>query len=190
MSNIYKYLIASLLVLSWLSFFFLGYKMGEKSENRTVKIDTTYVEVNHVAPTPSAEKKVDVISVPFKISTANPQEPAIPQTEIDVIDPATLDSLFRATCDTTISVDTVRKEVMIPITQKEYKDSDYVAWVSGYRAKLDSIQVYRKTITVTKAQTVTKRNPFSLGIIGGVGYGVITRKPDIFVGVGGSIRIW
>lgn len=190
MSNIYKYLSALLLVLSWLSFFFLGYKIGGKSEKRTVKIDTTYVEVNHVAPTPSAEKNVDVISVPFKISTANPQEPAIPQTEIDVINPATLDSLFKAASDTAISVDTARKEVLIPITQKEYRDSDYRAWVSGYNPKLDSIRVFSKTVVVSKMETVTKRNPFSLGIIGGVGYGVITRKPDIYVGVGGSIRIW
>lgn len=190
MSNIYKYLSALLLVLSWLSFFFLGYKVGKKSEKRTVKIDTTYVEVNHVAPTPSAENNVGIISVPFKISTANPQEPAIPKTKVDVVNPATLDSLFKAASDTTISVDTARKEVLIPITQKEYRDSDYRAWVSGYNPKLDSIRVFSKAVVVSKMETVTKRNPFSLGIIGGVGYGVITRKPDIFVGVGGSIRIW
>lgn len=182
MSNIYKYLIASLLVLSWLAFFFLGYKMGEKSENRTVKIDTTYMEVNHVAPTPNAEKNVDVISVPFKISTANPQEPAIPRTEIDVINPATLDSLFRATSDTTISVDTVRKEVMIPITQKEYKDSDYTAYVSGYRARLDSIKVISKV--VTKNVVVPKFRKWNVGLIGGYGYGFTSNTFQPFVGVG------
>ena len=188
MSNIYKYLSALLLVLSWLSFFFLGYKMGEKSENRTVKIDTTYVEVNHVAPTPSAEKKVDVISVPFKISTANPQEPAIPRTEIDVINPATLDSLFRATSDTTISVDTVRKEVMIPITQKEYKDSDYTAYVSGYRARLDSIKVISKV--VTKDVVVPKFRKWNIGLTGGYGYGFRSKQFEPFVGIGITLNIF
>lgn len=182
MSNIYKYLSALLLVLSWLSFFFLGYKIGKKSDGRTVKIDTTYVEVNHVAPMPSAEKKVDVISVPFKISTANPQEPPIPQTEIDVINPATLDSLFRATSDTTISVDTVRKEVMIPITQKEYRDSDYTAYVSGYKARLDSIKVISKVMT--KNVVVHKFRKWNVGLIGGYGYGFISNTFQPFVGVG------
>lgn len=188
MSNIYKYLSALLLVLSWLSFFFLGYKMGEKSENRTVKIDTTYVEVNHVAPTPSEERNVDVISVPFKISTANPQEPAIPRTEIDVINPATLDSLFRATCDTTISVDTVRKEVMIPITQKEYRDSDYTAYVSGFHAKLDSIEVRTKEVTYTKTETKFRR--WNIGLTGGYGYGFRSKQFEPFVGIGITLNIF
>ena len=182
MSNIYKYLSALLLVLSWLSFFFLGYKVGKKSEKRTVKIDTTYVEVNHVAPTPSAEKNVDVISVPFKISTANPQEPAIPKTKVDVVNPATLDSLFKAASDTTISVDTARKEVLIPITKKEYKDSDYTAYVSGYRARLDSIKVISKV--VTKNIVVPKFRKWNVGLIGGYGYGFISNTFQPFVGVG------
>ena len=37
--------------------------------------------------------------------------------------------------------DTVRDTVYLPITQKIYKDSLYTAYVSGYRAKLDSIEV-------------------------------------------------
>lgn len=182
MSNIYKYLIALLLVLSWLAFFFLGYKIGNESEKGTAKIDTTYVEVNHVAPTPSAEKNVDVISVPFKISTANPQEPTVPRTEIDVINPATLDSLFKAASDTTISVDTARKEVLIPITQKEYKDSDYTAYVSGYRARLDSIKVISKV--VTKNVVVPKFRKWNVGLIGGYGYGFTSNTFQPFVGVG------
>lgn len=188
MSNIHKYLIALLLVLSWLAFFFLGYKVGKKSENRTAKIDTTYVEVNHVAPTPSAEKNVDVISVPFKISTANPQEPAIPRTEIDVINPATLDCLFRATSDTTISVDTVRKEVMIPITQKEYKDSDFTAYVSGYRARLDSIKVISKV--VTKNVVVPKFRKWNVGLIGGYGYGFRSKQFEPFIGIGITLNLF
>lgn len=188
MSNICKYLSALLLVLSWLSFFFLGYKIGNKSEKRTVKIDTTYVEVNHIAPTPSAEKNVGVISVPFKIPTANPQEPAIPRTEIDVINPATLDSLFRATRDTTISVDTVRKEVMIPITQKEYRDSDYTAYVSGYKARLDSIKVISKV--VTKNVVEPKFRKWNVGLTGGYGYGFMSRKFEPFVGIGITLNLF
>ena len=78
----------------------------------------------------------------------------------------------------------------VPRTQKRYEDSTYTAWVSGYGARLDSIEVYRKTMFVTKTQTVTKRNRFSVGLTGGVGYGVFTRKPDVWVGVGVTLRLF
>ena len=78
----------------------------------------------------------------------------------------------------------------VPRTQKRYEDSTYTAWVSGYEARLDSIEVYRKTMFVTKTQTVTKRNSFSVGLTGGVGYGVFTRKPDVWVGVGVTLRLF
>lgn len=78
----------------------------------------------------------------------------------------------------------------VPRTQKRYEDSTYTAWVSGYEARLDSIEVYRKTMFVTKTQTVTKRNRFSVGLTGGVGYGVFTRKPDVWVGVGVTLRLF
>lgn len=78
----------------------------------------------------------------------------------------------------------------LPRTQKRYEDSIYEAWISGYEPRLDSIYVYRKTVMVTNIKTVTKRNAFSLGIVGGAGYGVFSRKLDVFVGIGGSIRLW
>ena len=80
--------------------------------------------------------------------------------------------------------------VTLPRSQKRYQDSTYEAWVSGYDAKLDSIYVYRKTVRVVEKQTVVKKRPFSLGIIGGAGYGVFSKKPEVFLGIGGSIRIW
>lgn len=41
-------------------------------------------------------------------------------------------------------------EVIIPIGQKAYNTADYTAWVSGYEAKLDSINIYRRTNTVSR----------------------------------------
>ncbi len=80
--------------------------------------------------------------------------------------------------------------VTLPRTQKRYQDSTYEAWVSGYDPKLDSIYVYRKMVRTIEKQAVTKKQPFSLGIIGGAGYGLYSKKPDVFIGIGGSIRIW
>lgn len=87
----------------------------------------------------------------------------------------------------------------VPRMQKRYTDSTYTAWVSGYEARLDSIHVYRQTVTRTVAvpETALKggtRNwlheRFGAGIVGGAGYGLTTKRPDMFVGVGGWIRIF
>ncbi len=78
----------------------------------------------------------------------------------------------------------------VPRTQKRYEDSTYTAWVSGYEARLDSIEVYRKTVFVTKTKGGTKCNRFGVGLTGGVGYGVFTRKPDVWVGVGVTLRLF
>ena len=75
-------------------------------------------------------------------------------------------------------------EVPVPIMQKRYDDSLYTAWVSGFRPNLDSIRLHQREIHTTVTEYV--RTPASRLAIGpsiGVGYGVVTRKPDIFVGV-------
>lgn len=76
----------------------------------------------------------------------------------------------------------------VPRIQKRYEDSLYTAWVSGYEPRLDSIEVHRERFFVTK--TVTKRGRFNVGLTGGFGYGIFTRKPDIFVGIGCTLRLW
>lgn len=40
------------------------------------------------------------------------------------------------------------------VTQKEYKDSNYVAWVSGVEPQLDSIMVFNSTEYVFKTSTI------------------------------------
>lgn len=75
--------------------------------------------------------------------------------------------------------------VVIPITQKVYtNDSTYTAWVSGYDARLDSIDVYRKTFVVETRHIEKRRSPLSWGITGGVGYGLINRQLDTYIGIG------
>ena len=81
-------------------------------------------------------------------------------------------------------------DVPVPIYQKRYEDSLYTAWVSGYEPNLDSIRLYQPTIIETVTKTITKPAPrFSFGLQGGIGYGIITRKPDVYVGVGGQVRL-
>ncbi len=87
--------------------------------------------------------------------------------------------------DTDIYI-TPDSQILVPISQKVYEDSTYRAYVSGYQAKLDSIFVFQKTIhervtTVTGSQ---KKPNIDVGLFFGGGYGITTKRPDIFVGAG------
>ena len=75
--------------------------------------------------------------------------------------------------------------VVIPIEQRVYTDSTYTAWVSGYRARLDSIAVYRQTQTVTVRQ---KPRRWSIGLQ--AGYGLTPQGPQPYVGIGVTYRLW
>lgn len=83
-------------------------------------------------------------------------------------------------------------EVPIPICQKRYEDSLYTAWVSGYEPALDSINLRLPTITktVTITSTIYKEPLFTFGLQAGAGYGIINRKPDMYLGIGGTMRLW
>ena len=82
-------------------------------------------------------------------------------------------------------------DVPIPIVQKRYEDSLYTAWVSGFEPKLDSIRLYTPEIQTTVTKTVYEPTPLlTLGVQVGGGYGLINRKPDIYVGIGGQINLW
>lgn len=85
-----------------------------------------------------------------------------------------------------VAGDTIRDTVYLPITQKVYKDSLYTAYVSGYRAKLDSIEVYSRRQTVYVRER-TKRKRWGLGMQ--TGYGWSENKRGVYVGVGISYNL-
>ena len=58
------------------------------------------------------------------------------------------------------------------VSQKEYRDSDYVAWVSGVEPQLDSIMVFNNTEYVFKTVTIETIKT------------VEDRKGKLFVGAG------
>ncbi|MFS2751284.1 DUF6808 domain-containing protein [Parabacteroides merdae] len=75
--------------------------------------------------------------------------------------------------------------VFLPIIQKEYSTPDYHAWVSGYNAALDSIDVFPKTVYVTKKIPARR---WGLGV--STGYGVGRSGLSPYIGVGVYYRIW
>jgi len=50
----------------------------------------------------------------------------------------------------------VNNDLVIPITQKYYKDPRYEAWVSGYNPRLDSMNVFSLVTVKTVTNTVKK----------------------------------
>lgn len=97
------------------------------------------------------------------------------------------DTMLVALTDTVRVSDTVY--VRLPREQRIYRDTNYVAWVSGFRPRLDSIDVYPVTRYVTK--TVTKmedsRKRWGIGIQAGYGIGLnggkVIGAPYIGIGI-------
>jgi hypothetical protein len=204
-----------------------GYTRGKEAfvSGSSVSVDTVRDTVRIMEPRAADSVVTGVIRVPVVL----PMEPDIPKAEIKVFEPDSLAALMGGALKDTErngaddktdgrnGADTKRGEssseaqkrgkfarndtvwATVPRTQKRYEDSTYTAWVSGYEARLDSVHVYRRTVTRTVAvpETVLKggaRNwlheHFGAGIVGGAGYGLTTKRPDVFVGVGGWIRIF
>lgn len=92
--------------------------------------------------------------------------------------------------DTLYNTDSVLVPVRIPIERTTYQDSTYRAVVSGYRASLDTIQVYPIHTITTITNIITKQKRFNIGVQAGVGYGFFNKKPDIYVGLGVSYRLY
>lgn len=84
--------------------------------------------------------------------------------------------------DTLCKTDTV--EIALPFEQREYRDSNYNAWVSGYEPALDSIRLFPKT-TIVRDSKVVRQKDRRWGVFGGVGIGVSDRiTPCVGVGIG------
>lgn len=87
---------------------------------------------------------------------------------------------------------TVVANFEIPITQKEYRDSTYQAWVSGYCQSLDSIRIFAPTrqITTTIQKIQYKNKRFGIGVSCGVAYTGREISPYVGIGVQYNIFQW
>lgn len=85
--------------------------------------------------------------------------------------------------DTLLQKDTVKELVYLPREYMVYKDTSYRAVVSGVEPRLDSIEIYRPTITNTITKYVTKKTRWGVGPQVGVGYDGKKAVPYIGVGV-------
>lgn len=89
------------------------------------------------------------------------------------------------------SVTDQRDSVELEVVQRSYTDdTTYTAWVSGIKyddwPRLDSVSVRQRTIIREREviRTKERKRPLTYGVQAGVGYGLLNRQPDAFIGVG------
>lgn len=107
---------------------------------------------------------IAVLLVSLIVSLTNRKEVIIEKTTSDTVTIVKLDTvkvkipifIKDVVVDTFLIKDSINNDYIIPKMQRYYKDSMYEAWVSGYRPNLDSLNIFRKTITNTITNTVTR----------------------------------
>lgn len=99
-----------------------------------------------------------------------------------------------------IVLDTIYlKDTAMLIEQKTYQDSISTIFISGvnpeldsieYRLPKDTVQIFTETTNTISQKESFWHNRFviSAGIF--AGYGLINRKPDIYVGLGFGVRLY
>lgn len=138
----------------------------------------------------SGQAEVHCDTVRTEVTDTIPYYETVPKDSVVIryvtkVMPVAVDS--ETVADATDAVATDSAAVILPITQKKYEKETYRAYVSGYEPNLDSIFVYQKTIT-EKVVVNAKQPRFGAGVVTGVGYGLINKRPDVYVGLGFYMR--
>lgn len=99
-------------------------------------------------------------------------------------------------------IDTVyltSNSISIPIEQKHYSDSIADIYISGFEPNIDSINYHipQQTVYIDKVIEIEKERKAKwyedrFVITAGVsaGYGLVTKQPDVYVGIGVGIRLY
>lgn len=75
-------------------------------------------------------------------------------------------------------------DTILKVEAVEYKDSDYRIKITGYRTRLEYVEVYPKTIT----NTIYKERRWGIGVTAGYGISKDGLSPGIMIGI--SYRIF
>ena len=88
----------------------------------------------------------------------------------------------------------IQKDTTLQVTRKTYDiDNDSVGAhvvISGVNPRIDTMSIWAKKTSYTIDRTITKTIPikdskrFKIYPTIGVGYGVFSRKPDMYIGIG------
>ena len=126
--------------------------------------------------TPTIDTVIDVDTF-TKVDTVN-----IPKT---ILVPSKTDTIYQ---------ERIQKDTTLQVTRKTYDiDNDSVGAhvvVSGVNHKVDTLSIWAKKTSYSVNRTVIKTIPmkdtkrFKIYPTIGVGYGVFSRKPDMYIGIG------
>ena len=132
----------------------------ERFQSRTPTIDTV-IDIDTFT-------KVDTVKVPHT-----------------VLVPSKTDTIYQ---------EKIQKDTTLQVTRKTYDiDNDSVGAhvvVSGINPMVDTLSIWSKKTSYTVNRTITKTIPikdtkkFKIYPTIGVGYGVFSRKPDMYIGIG------
>lgn len=91
--------------------------------------------------------------------------------------------------------DTVKVPVLVPISRNVYEGEDYRAVVSGFRVSLDTLDIFRKTQTVTntvvqRVEVPGKPKRWGIGVSAGYALTLQGMKPYIGLGVQYDLISW
>jgi hypothetical protein len=135
---------------------------------------------------PIIEERVDTVVV-YKIDTITRNKPVYVTNRV-------VDTMLVQVRDTLMLRDTVY--MALEREQKEYTDSLYRAWVSGYQPTLDSILIYATT-KIVEIERVIDRKPkrWGLGVSAGFGATVsrdrtVNLEPYIGIGINYNLVSW
>lgn len=155
------------------------------AKSETIRVTEVRIDTIHdTIPKIAEEKQVGTIKVPVN-DILSIHRPAYSTKNVDIKQKEVENSAYdtmQPTC-----IDTIE----LPKMQRVYSDdSTYKAWVSGYEPRLDSINVFRKTIKETVTITIpTKKKRtfwqrFNIGVQAGYGLGLDDKKAHPYVGCG------
>lgn len=173
------------------------YTMREQEPYRDT-IRTTFVDtIPYYKPVPKEEKPLGNITAKLPVSVPKlpenvqkfPESGKNLQDSVQNFGKSVPDDHFE---DMGEKVTPDSADVVVPITQTVYEDSTYTAYVSGYRASLDSLifRMPREVTTITNTH-YQKPKRWSIGIQ--VGYGITLKGTPQFapyVGIGVSYNLF
>lgn len=144
---------------------------------------------NHVEDNSEKTNETVYDTIPIFIDTPIPRDSIVIRYE--TVKVPVYDTIRAHHADTLFSDSAT---IILPITQKVYKDSTYEAWVSGYMPALDSIRIFQPTTTITNTITNTKirykQKRWGLGVQSGIGITLGKIEPYIGIGISYNILSW
>ena len=136
MSKVISYTIAAALLVVF------GYIAGIINNNRQENGDFLHTDTTTVTAYDTIQ-----VRIPEPVVSRSAGIEVYPIAQVPVL-------LFHS--DTVTKPYFVNNDLVIPITQRYYKDPRFEAWISGYNPRLDSVNVFVPTRVQTITNTVEK----------------------------------